>query len=119
MDMDKKKAEYYKKRLVATQDELLRLVTKSERDGREADEEATQDIADKAANSYTKEFLFHQSDENRRVLQMVNEALERLKNGSYGLCVSCQGEVQVKRLEAVPWARHCFECQEKQDQGLL
>jgi DnaK suppressor protein len=117
--MDKKKVEYYKKRLVTTQDELLRLVTKSERDGREADEEATQDIADKAANSYTKEFLFHQSDENRRLLALVNEALERVKDGSYGLCVSCQGEVQVKRLEAVPWARHCIECQEKQDQGLL
>jgi DnaK suppressor protein len=117
--MDKRKAEYYKKRLVTTQEELLRLVTKSERDGREADEEATQDIADKAANSYTKEFLFHQSDENRRLLQMVEEALARVKNGTYGLCVSCQGEVQVKRLEAVPWARHCIECQEKQDQGLL
>jgi len=117
--MDKKKVEYYKKRLVTTQDELLRLVTKSERDGREADEEATQDIADKAANSYTKEFLFHQSDENRRLLQLVNEALERVKDGTYGLCVSCQGEVQVKRLEAVPWARHCIECQEKQDLGIL
>jgi DnaK suppressor protein len=117
--MDKKKAEYYKKYLVTTQEELSRLVTKSERDGREADEEATQDIADKAANSYTKEFLFHQSDENRRVLQLVDEALERLKNGTYGLCVSCQGEVQVKRLDAVPWARHCIECQEKQDEGLL
>jgi len=117
--MDKKKAETYKKRLVTTQEELLRLVTNSERDGREADEEATQDIADKAANSYTKEFLFHQSDENRRLLQMVEEALQRLENGTYGLCVSCQGEVQVKRLEAVPWARHCIDCQEKQDQGLL
>jgi len=117
--MDKKKAEYYKKCLVTTHEELLRLVTKSERDGREADEEATQDVADKAANSYTKEFLFHQSHENRRVLQLVDEALERLKNGTYGLCVSCQEEVQVKRLEAVPWARHCIECQEKQDQGLL
>ena len=117
--MDKKKVEYYKKRLVTTQDELMRLVTKSERDGREADEEATQDVADKAANSYTKEFLFHQSDENRRLLQLVDEALDRLKDGTYGLCVSCQGEVQVKRLEAVPWARHCIECQEKQDQGLL
>ena len=66
LDMDKKRVEYYKKRLTTAQDELMRLVTKSERDGREADEEATQDVADKAANSYTKEFLFHQSDENRR-----------------------------------------------------
>jgi len=98
---------------------LLRLVTKSEQDGREADEEATQDIADKAANSYTKEFLFHQSDDNRRILQLVNEALERIESSSYGLCVACQEEVQAKRLEAVPWARHCIECQEKQEQGLL
>jgi DnaK suppressor protein len=117
--MDKKKAESYKKRLLAKQEELLRLVSKSEADGRQVDEEVTQDIADKAANSYTKEFLFHQSDDNRRILQLVNEALERLKSGSYGLCVACQEEVQVKRLEAVPWARHCIECQEKQEKGLL
>ena len=117
--MEKKKVDYYKKRLLTKQEELLRLVTKSEQDGREADEEATQDIADKAANSYTKEFLFHQSDENRRLLQLVNEAIERMKNGSYGQCVACQEEVQQKRLEAVPWARHCIECQEKQDQGAI
>jgi len=117
--MEKKKVEYFKKRLLTKQEELLRLVTKSEKDGREADEEATQDIADKAANSYTKEFLFHQSDGNRRVLQLVNEALERMRDGTYGQCVACEEEVQQKRLEAVPWARHCIECQEKQDQGLL
>ncbi|MFB3922687.1 MAG: TraR/DksA family transcriptional regulator [Terriglobia bacterium] len=117
--MDKKKAEIYKKRLLAKQEELLRQVSKSEQDGRQIDEDTTQDIADKAANSYTKEFLFHQSDDNRRILQLVHDALERLKSGSYGLCVACQEEVQVKRLEAVPWARHCIECQEKQEQGLL
>ncbi len=117
--MDKKKVETYRKRLLAKQEELSRLVLKSEQDGREADEEATQDIADKAANSYTKEFLFHQSDENRRILQLVNEALERAKQGNFGVCVACHEEVQQKRLDAVPWARHCIECQEKQDRGLL
>jgi len=117
--MDKKKAETYRKRLLAKQEELQRQVSKTEQDGRQIDEDTTQDIADKAANSYTKEFLFHQSDDNRRILQLVSEALERLKNGSYGHCVACQEEVQVKRLEAVPWARHCIECQEKQEQGLL
>ena len=49
--MDKKKVEAYKKRLLQRQEELERLVSKSEQDGREADEEVTQDIADKAANS--------------------------------------------------------------------
>jgi len=117
--MDKKKAEIYRKRLLAKQEELLRLVSKSEQDGRQADGEPTQDIADKAANSYTKEFLFHQSDDHRRMLQLVTEALARLQNGSYGLCVECHEEVQQKRLDAVPWARHCIECQEKQEKGLL
>lgn len=117
--MDKRKTEAYKKRLLEKQQELSRTVSKSEQDGREVDEEVTQDVADKAANSYTKEFLFHQSDDQRRILQLVREALGRLENGSYGLCVACHEEVESKRLEAVPWARHCIECQEKQEQGLL
>jgi len=117
--MDKKRAEVYKKRLIAKQEELMQTVTKSEQDGRQADEEATQDVADKAANAYTKEFLFHQSDDNRRILQLVSEALQRLNNGAYGMCVACHEEVQAKRLDAVPWARHCLECQEKQEQGVL
>ena len=117
--MDKKKVELYRKRLESKQEELVRLVAKTEQDGRSVDEDVTQDIADKAANSYTKEFLFHQSDDNRRILLLVQEAIGRIKGGEYGLCVACQEEVQVKRLEAVPWARHCIECQEKQEQGLL
>ena len=117
--MDKKRVEHFRKRLLAKQEELLRLVSQSEHDGRHVDEEVTQDIADKAANSYTKEFLFHQSDDNRRILQLVNEALGRIQKGDYGQCVACQEDVQMKRLEAVPWARHCIECQEKQEQGLL
>ena len=117
--MDKKKVELYRKRLHEKQEELLRMVSKSDQDGREADEEATQDIADKAANAYTKEFLFHQSNDNRQILALVDEALERIKGGTYGTCIECQDEVQPKRLDAVPWARHCIECQAKQDQGLL
>lgn len=117
--MDRKKLETFRKQLAEKRDELLRAVSKNDQDGREADEEGTQDLADKAANAYTKEFLFHQSNDNRHILTLVDEALERTKNGSYGVCVECGQEVQPKRLEAVPWARHCIECQEKQDKGLL
>lgn len=117
--MDKKKVELYRNLLMEKRQELLRLVSKSDQDGREADEEGTQDIADKASNAYTKEFLFHQSNDNRQLLVLVDEALDRIKNGGYGFCVECREEVQPKRLEAVPWARHCIECQAKQDEGLL
>lgn len=117
--MDKKRLDYFKKRLLSKQEELAQTVLRVENDGRRADEEEPQDLADKAANSYTKEFLFSQSNHDRDVLQLVTEALSRIEQGNYGECIHCGGGMQPKRLEAVPWARHCIPCQEKQEQGLL
>jgi len=117
--MDKKRLEQFKKRLETRQQELRRLVSRNVQDGRAADEQAAQDIADKAANSYTKEFLFHQSNNDRQLLQLVEEALNRIREGGYGECVNCGNELNAKRLEAVPWTRYCINCQEKVEQGLL
>ncbi len=117
--MDKKRLDYYKKKLQARREELMRIIARTEEEGRTADDDPTVDLADKAANSYTKEFLFGQTNTDRTILQMINDALERIEEDEYGLCTNCQDEVQQKRLEAVPWARHCISCQEKQEQGLL
>ena len=68
--------------------------------------ESAQDIADRAANSYNKEFLFHQSNNERQLLQMVDSALDRIREGTFGQCISCGAEINPKRLEAVPWTRH-------------
>ena len=117
--MDKKRLEYYKKKLQTKRDELVKIIARTEEEGRTADDDPTVDLADKAANSYTKEFLFGQTNNDRFILQLVEEALARVKESSYGLCVNCQDEMQQKRLEAVPWARHCLSCQEKQERGQL
>jgi DnaK suppressor protein len=117
--MDKKKLDYFKKRLETRQQELRRTVIRTEQDGRTVDEGSAQDIADRAASSYTKEFLFAQSNNDRQILQMVDEALARIREGSFGECISCGQEINAKRLEAVPWTRHCIECQEKLEQGVL
>ena len=47
------------------------------------------DLADKAANSYTKEFLFGQTHNERSLLQLVDDALARIRENSFGECVSC------------------------------
>jgi DnaK suppressor protein len=117
--MDKKKLETFKKRLETRQQELRRTVVRNQADGRTADEDAAQDIADRAASSYNKEFLFSQSNNERQLLMMVDGALARIREGSFGECISCGKEINPKRLEAVPWTRHCIECQEKLEQGLL
>jgi len=117
--MEKKRLEYYKKKLQARRDELMKSIARTEEAGREADEDTTVDLADKAANSYTKEFLFGQTDTDRSTLQLIEAALARMKGGTYGLCAHCENEIQVKRLEAVPWTKHCLACQEKQEKGTL
>src|SRR5580658_9147974 len=116
--MDKKRLEYYKKKLVTRREELLKSIARTEEEGRTADDDPTVDLADKAANSYTKEFLFGQTNTDRAILQLIDEALVRIRNGTYGICIECEEELQQKRLEAVPWARHCVSCAEKHEQGL-
>ena len=117
--MDKKRLEYYKKKLQTRREELAKTITRTEEEGRTADDDPTVDLADKAANSYTKEFLFGQTNTDRAILQLVDESLQRIKSGAYGTCVECEEELQQKRLEAVPWAKYCVSCAEKHEQGLL
>jgi DnaK suppressor protein len=50
---------------------------------------------------------------------MVDGALDRIRDGAFGQCISCGEEINPKRLEAVPWTRHCIECQEKAEKGIL
>ncbi|MGZ4860720.1 MAG: TraR/DksA family transcriptional regulator [Candidatus Angelobacter sp.] len=118
-DMDKKKLEAFKKRLEERQQALRKAVSRTEEDGRIADQDTAQDIADRAASSYTKEFLFSQSNNDRQLLAMVETALQRIRDGAFGECVSCGNEINAKRLEAVPWTRYCIACQEKVEKGQL
>ena len=117
--MDKKRLEYYKKKLLTRREELMKTIARTQEEGRTADDDQTVDLADKAANSYTKEFLFGMTNTDRTILNMIDEALKRIKIDEYGVCANCQEEMQQKRLEAVPWAKNCINCQEKIEQGLL
>lgn len=118
--MDKKKLDAFKKRLEERQQDLRKKVATMQQDGRAADSgDTAQDIADRAASSYNKEFLFHQSTADRQLLAMVEGALSRIREGSFGQCISCGQDINPKRLEAVPWTRHCIACQEKLEQGSL
>jgi DnaK suppressor protein len=118
-DMDKKKLEGFKRRLEERQQVLRKAVSRTEEDGRIADQDTAQDIADRAASSYTKEFLFSQSNNDRQLLATVETALQRIRDGEFGECVNCGNEINAKRLEAVPWTRYCIACQEKLENGQL
>jgi DnaK suppressor protein len=117
--MDKKKLKQYETKLTEYRNMLLGMVERTEDYGREADRDVSQDPADKASNSYTKELLFSQSTNERNTLKLIEEALDRIADGSFGECLNCGEDIQPKRLDAIPWAPYCIKCQELQEQGLL
>jgi len=117
--MDKRRVKVFRDKLLDRRVGLVGQVQEAEAYSRERDSEATQDPADMAANAYTKELLVSMSDNDRQLLNSIDESLERIEAGSYGKCVRCAGVLPEKRLEALPWARHCMPCQDLQEKGLL
>ena len=117
--MDKKRTKLFRDKLLARREGLVRQVNEAEMRNRDRDQEATQDPADVAANAYAKELSISMSEGDRRLLTLIDEALKRIETGDYGECVHCGEPVQEKRLEAIPWARHCLRCQDLQERGLL
>jgi DnaK suppressor protein len=115
----KKESERYRRSLVEKKEEISQEMLKNKDAGQENAEEITQDIADKASSSYTKEFLFSLSDGERVLLQQIDQALARIEEGNYGLCTHCGNLIPEKRLEAVPWTPYCVDCMELAEKGLL
>ncbi|PSH03126.1 MAG: RNA polymerase-binding protein DksA [Acidobacteria bacterium] len=118
--MDKQKLEHYRNLLETRRRTLLESVARSEEDGRAAQEvDSAQDVADRASNSYQKEFLFARSNNDRQFVRLVEHALSHIAEGTYGECEQCGSEINERRLEAVPWAQYCLACQERLDRGEL
>ncbi len=117
--MDKKSMKQFEKLLRAKRVELQRAYEEKLSRSGDAGSDGALDSADEASANYNKEFWYSLSDSDRQIMRAIDEALVHIADGSYGDCVHCEKPIQKKRLEAVPWARHCVECQELQDRGLL
>jgi DnaK suppressor protein len=105
--------------LEAKRKEFLDGVARARAKGAVETEVGAPDIADRASSAFQREFSFFLSENEGRILRLIEEALARLDNGRYGSCVNCEEPIERARLEAIPWARHCIACQELQDRGEL
>jgi DnaK suppressor protein len=85
-----------------------------ERDG--INIQRTADPADEAQLSLERELSVRALDRDYRLLAAVRSALQRMRDGDYGVCQSCEGEISGKRLAALPWVLYCIHCQERVDE---
>jgi DnaK suppressor protein len=73
------------------------------------------DTYDLASDERDREINFILNDREREKLHAIDEALERIKDKSYGICESCEGEIQLGRLKVLPFTRLCVRCQEENE----
>jgi RNA polymerase-binding transcription factor DksA len=87
-----------------------------ERSQHAADEiklEKTEDEGDLASISHDRDVLYSLHEGGFARLQLIQKAIEAIENGHYGECIRCEGVINEKRLEAIPWASMCIACQEQ------
>lgn len=87
--------------------------------GKESTDDSADDSIDRANNSFNRELMFSLSDAERQTLILIDEAFDRLEKGEYGQCSHCGEPIGLARLNAVPWARYCIDCQESEERGVL
>lgn len=111
--MTKSELKKYKEILEAKQAELEHLVRN--REGIAI--EKSPDALDEVQHAAERELAIRNLDRESNLLRSVRAALRRMDEGHYGICNHCEEDINPKRLNAVPWAAYCIQCQEIADRN--
>ena len=113
--MDQKDIEYVRKLLTSMLDEAKQKgdSTIEELNG---SNELFADPADRATAESDRSFTLRIRDRERRLIRKIQAALQRIDEGTYGICEECGEEIAVARLKARPVTRLCINCKAKQEE---
>jgi DnaK suppressor protein len=117
--IDKRTLARFKKILLKEREDIIGEVKQIHESSKEMGQDGIQDIGDEAANIYNKQILLSLSENERVRLQEVDEALDRIANGTYGTCEECGGPISLKRLEVRPVAKYCVPCLMNLEKGKI
>lgn len=117
---------YFRQLLIEKRSEILRNVSEIQDEAlKKSRLDASGDLssmpihmADLGTDNYEQEFALGLMDSERKLLREIDEALERIEQGTYGTCVGTGKKISKARLEAQPWARHCVEYARLLEKGL-
>ena len=115
--MKKKEMGPYRKMLLELKTELLKDLQINQEAGKDAHQGEVQDLADQASDSYDRELASTLTEAERSRVEAVDKALERVDKGNYGECESCEKDIPLARLKALPFARLCVDCQSKEERS--
>ncbi|MBU1053904.1 MAG: RNA polymerase-binding protein DksA [Proteobacteria bacterium] len=112
--MNKKDVEYFRKFLTQRLEELLNQAD-STVSGMTDPKENFPDPTDRASLESERNFLLRIRNRESKLIYKIKAALERIENGTFGICESCGGDISVKRLKARPVTSQCIDCKSKEE----
>src|SRR5437660_11088753 len=114
--MKKDRLAGFKKRLLDKQYQLVQEVGRTALYGKDQEDDSIKDLGDQANTAYTRELFFELGNGKNGLLRDVVSALQRIDDSSFGNCERCGEAIGDKRLEALPFARHCIDLQRLPEQ---
>lgn len=72
-------------------------------------------MADMASDQYEKDFLLRLAQDEREKLYAIDDAIKRIEDKTYGICLKCSKPIKKIRLKAMPQAAHCLKCQQEEE----
>lgn len=113
--MNKEKLEQFRRILVDLREKIMKDYERVvESSGEEFGSEMPEMI-DEASRTINRRILLSIGDNAHQIMKLVQEALERIDEGEYGVCVECGEDIPEKRLELVPYAQFCVRCKERME----
>ncbi|WP_028950824.1 TraR/DksA family transcriptional regulator [Sulfurihydrogenibium subterraneum] len=109
--MEKEKLKKFEKLLIKKRNQILERFLKKEETQKVLTDQSAEprDIDEYALIDITEEILGELSDVEIEIIKAIEEALERIHNGTYGICEVCGKEIEEERLEAIPWTTLCIQ----------
>ncbi len=101
--------------LAGQKQQILMQLDEEIREGKESGLDEGMDTYDLASEEREREIHLILSDRDRDKLQAIENALERIEEGEYGICEDCEEEIAPARLDVLPFTRLCVACQEERE----
>lgn len=119
--MKKSDLDHFKKRLIDLRAQVMRSLQGTKKEVTEPDEAKgySQHSADEGTDDFVKNINLEVTNKEFGLLRQIDRALEKIEDGSYGVCDITGEEIPFKRLEAIPYATMTVKAQEKFEKGLI
>ncbi len=116
MALSKKELQAFEEQLSTWKAELEDAQSESMHAMHETEQTAFPDPTDQASIETDRNFDLRIKDRERRLIRKIEKALSRVKDGEFGLCEGCGGDIGLKRLQARPVTTLCIDCKHEQEQ---